>query len=93
MQLATFALIEAPVTVILVAPATGVIAATVEVSVTPPGQVVRLLGLSSMTSPVGSESTQPIPVFSVSGGLEIVKVRVETWPTLTIDGKNDLDKV
>ena len=79
--------------VTLVAPATGVIAATVEVSVTPPGQVVLLLGLSSMTSPVGSVSTQLIELFAVSGGFEIVKVRVETWPTFTIDGKNDLDNV
>ena len=92
-QLATFALIDAFVTEILVAPATAVIAAGFKVSEEPPAQVVRLLGLSSTTSPEGSESTQPIPVFNVKAGLLMVKVSVDTWPTSTCSGQNDFDKV
>ena len=92
-QLATFALIDTFVTEILIAPATAVISATVAVSVLPPGQVVRLLGLSSMTRPEGRESTQPIPVFNVKAGLLMVKVSVDTWPTSTCSGQNDFDKV
>ena len=92
MQLATLALIDAPVTVMLVAPGAAVIAAGFRVSDDPPAQVVRLLGLSSTTSPAGSESTHPIPDFAASAVFEIVNVRVETCPTSTVEGKNNLVK-
>ena len=46
-----------------------------------------------MTRPEGSESTQPIPVFTVKAGLLIVNVSVDTWPTSTCAGQNDFDKV
>ena len=93
MQLATFALTEALVTVIVADPATAVIDVGFKLSELPPGHVVRLLGLSSTTSPDGRESTQPIPVFAASAVLEMVKVNVVTWPALTVVGQNVFDKL
>ena len=77
-QLVTPALIDAPVTVIEVEPATAVIAVGLRVSDDPPAHVVRLFGLPSTTRPDGSESTHPIPDFNESCGLVIVNVNTDT---------------